>query len=154
MCIRDSLYKDPKKQNLSVFTERFCFFLHLKVSKPLPVLSQLIQTPPVKNRRRWKTNYTSPSNPQDEKPTGVISDPILWDNFQLDGHKTGGMTAEKLYKTETLERNAPILSFGIERPYSMVIGSSTRAEKQFWPLNLDTLTKTSSSVGHQQILPG
>ena len=63
------------------------------------------------------------------------------------------MTAEKLYKTETLKWNAPILSFGIERPCSMVIGSSTRAEKQFWPLNLDTLTKTSSSVGHQQILP-
>jgi len=75
-----------------------------------------------------------------------------WNEFLSDD--AGGMKPEKTVgRTENLFWNPPILSFIIERHGSIVVGGSTRAEKQKWGLNFDDCTANLSIVGYRQTKP-
>ena len=60
------------------------------------------------------------------------------------------MAAYKLDRIEELAWNPPELTFVIERHGAIVAGGSSRAEKQKWTVNLDTLTADSSVVGFRR----
>ncbi len=92
-------------------------------------------------------------------PTGPISDkaalePLLavaWD--QLGGSSDGGMNWEKLFgRMENVVWQPPKLNFVIERHGGTVNGSS-RADLQFWSLNLETRTATLEKVSKRQLDP-
>jgi len=75
-----------------------------------------------------------------------------WDEFS--GSGDGGMNAYKLIdRIENLNWDPPILSFIIERHGSIVVGGSTRAEKQKWELNTENRTALFSITGYKQIKP-
>ncbi len=75
-----------------------------------------------------------------------------WDEFS--GSSDGGMNADKLIgRIENLNWDPPILSFIIERHGSIVVGGSTRAEKQKWELNTENRTALFSITGYRQTKP-
>ncbi|MGD0075810.1 MAG: hypothetical protein ABSD31_15930 [Candidatus Binataceae bacterium] len=72
---------------------------------------------------------------------------------QLDGGDAEGMKTSKLARMEDVRWEAPILSFQLERHGSLARGS-TRAELQFWSVDLDS-NRASCEKGrsYRQLLP-
>lgn len=74
-----------------------------------------------------------------------------WQEFA--GAERGGMKSEKISdRMERVEWHHPELSFVIERHGGTVKGS-TRAELQFWTVNLLTKTAVLGRAGHRQMKP-
>jgi hypothetical protein len=69
-----------------------------------------------------------------------------WDELECDNPE--GMRINKLYnRIENVSWNPPILRFEIERHGAMVGGGSTRAEMQFWEINVETRTLEGGETG-------
>ena len=71
----------------------------------------------------------------------------------IDGGDVDSMATFKLERMEQLRWNPPDLSFVIERHGAIVAGRSSRAQKQEWVVNLDTLQAKNTIVGFRQIVP-
>jgi len=79
----------------------------------------------------------------------LLSD--AWDDFS--GSTEGGMAAEKISgRAYDHDWDPPVLSFKIERHGGTVQGSS-RAEIQYWSVNLRDKTATLLGSGHKQLKP-
>ena len=87
-------------------------------------------------------------------PDGSLVEELLcecWDDFA--GSADTSMAAQKLDRIEDLRWDPPELSFIIERHGAKVAGGSSRAEKQSWVVDLDTLTATPNISGFRQMEP-
>ena len=62
------------------------------------------------------------------------------------------MAHYKLDRMENVRWDPPTLAFEVERHGAAAMGS-TRAERQQWTLDMDTLTAQHGSVGRRQIRP-
>jgi hypothetical protein len=99
---------------------------------------------------------TSLLNEMEPGPVGNTTDlekalALAWDD--LSGLGDGGMDCWKLFdRMEKVVWQPPILSFVIERHGGTVCGSS-RAERQHWNVNLDTMTAEITKTGHRQLEP-
>lgn len=73
---------------------------------------------------------------------------VCWDDFTGD---SAGMTPTKLYgRMEQVIWDPPILKFVIERHGATVMGSS-RAELQYWELNVEQKTTRLCDKGYRQL---
>jgi hypothetical protein len=72
-----------------------------------------------------------------------------WDSLQ--GSNDGGMKSWKLNRMEDLRWDPPMISFSIERHGAIVGGGSTRAELQYWKVNVDEGVAWIDSVGRRQL---
>ena len=73
-----------------------------------------------------------------------------WRDF--DGSSSDGMAPEKLYRMEDIRWEPPNLYFVIERHGGTVLGS-TRAELQYWQVDLQHRTATIIGTGRRQLKP-
>lgn len=74
-----------------------------------------------------------------------------WEEF--DGGNMEGMQPDKLLgRMESISWNPPVLSFAVERHGGTVLGS-TRAELQYWQVNVETRSATCGTAGHRQLKP-
>ncbi|MFY9987545.1 MAG: hypothetical protein WAK31_22500 [Chthoniobacterales bacterium] len=71
-----------------------------------------------------------------------------WELF--DGHDQGATDAYKLYRAEKLQWQSPTLSFLLERHGRTNMGS-TRADLQYWEVDLDTRQASIVKVGWRRV---
>jgi len=72
---------------------------------------------------------------------------------ELHSATAGGMQPSKLLgRMESISWKPPMLSFTIERHGGTVLGS-TRAELQYWQVNVETRSATCSTGRHRQLVP-
>ncbi len=93
-----------------------------------------------------------PGTVSDEAQVARIQSFLMacWDEF--DGSDQESMEAHKLARMEQVRWAPPILGFVIERHGGTVMGS-TRAELQFWAVDLERSEARAGSGGYRQLHP-
>lgn len=103
------------------------------------------------NRMRPLIQYLSDlngANLETDKLAPLLK--AVWNEFE--GGMDSGMAAYKIDRMNEAKWQSPILSFVIERHGAAKYGSS-RAERQWWQLNLETRQASNSVVGSKQLRP-
>jgi len=70
---------------------------------------------------------------------------------EIDGGHEHAMAVHKLARMERPAWHAPVLEFEIERHGGTVLGS-TRAERQWWRVDIERATADCEALGHRQLV--